>query len=176
MKVVKCLLIPTAVAWGDMAKLCIVISRQQCMVERRERFQSKEGAILCQRSSTNWLKYIISSLYFDEALYSGATKFLVVAKLGTTCSIIKVEDCNMICTDESKSFFVFQYNFSMKWRIKSLQFNNFEIIFPRTLWLRCRRLLREKSWEEQVFFSVTSYISKFQWHLHEILENLKMAK
>ena len=46
-EVVKCQLIPTAVAWGDMAKLCIVISRQRCMVEGREWSRCKEGAILC---------------------------------------------------------------------------------------------------------------------------------
>ena len=43
-EVVKCQLIPTAVTWGDKAKLCIVISRERCIVESREWSQSKEGA------------------------------------------------------------------------------------------------------------------------------------
>ena len=46
-EVVKCKLIRTTVAWEAMAKLCIVISRQQCMVESREWSRCKEGAILC---------------------------------------------------------------------------------------------------------------------------------
>ena len=46
--------------------------------------ESKEGAILCQQSATVGLNNIISFVYSDEAytLYRGATKFLVVAKLG----------------------------------------------------------------------------------------------